>query len=47
MNYQLVIVVIVAVVSAIYVVRRMINDWRRTHNDGCNSCPVNKLRPPH
>ena len=47
MNYQLIIVAIALVVSVIYVVRRLINDWRHTHNDGCNSCPSNKLRPPH
>lgn len=46
MNYQMVIVVIAAVVSVIYVVRRVINDWRNTQSSGCTSCPVNKTEPP-
>lgn len=46
MNLQLIIVIIAAVVSVVYIAHRMIKDWRRTHNDGCNSCPVSKTRPP-
>lgn len=45
MNVQLAIVVVAAIISVIYVVRRVINEWRNTHRDGCNSCPTTKNRP--
>lgn len=46
MNVQLAIVIFAAAASVIYVVRRMINDWRHTQSGGCTSCPIAKFRSP-